>query len=513
MKMMHKPFSQPQTQSKLGIIFIFLGQSVKFVRIFGAAVIYFFLKGFEANSELVSIALSVLIGVLLLLLGFSYLSFQRFRFYIDYDNREFILQKGVFNTEVISLPFSKIQQVYFRRSLLQRLIGVYSVILDTAGSSAQEINIKALSESEAKDLQQILMEEVTAQKQQETNDVEATADHKSGEDSVAVHKLSVLALLKLGLTSNYFRGVWLILIFLGSLYQQFGEFQLIEESQYREGIRGYFEAYSKPVELLVLTALVFVAMFILGIFISSIEIFIKYFDLTLKQTKDSLELEMGLKTNTKVSLKPRRVQLMRIVTNPVQKRLNLNEAQIAIASSRDDLQKSQISIPGMERMQLERVKKFLFTYRMRPGRVFKPAYILYLRLIIIAGLPLVLTAIVGSVVVPNYMVEIGLVLLVIYAGLVVPYQFFWYKALSLEITPEFVIKRKGVWTQKTEILELYKLQSVSVTQPFWYKRRGLYNYTFHTAGGDISFPVTTSKMQRYINYALYRVEIDKKAWM
>ena len=510
---MPKAFSQPQTQSKLGIVFIFLGQSVKFVRIFGAASIYFILKGFEADARLVTIALSILFGVLLLLLGFSYVSFQRFRFHIDYSNREFILQKGVFNTEVVSLPFSKIQQVNFKRSLLQRLIGVYSVILDTAGSSAREINIKALSESEARDLQKILMEEVAAEKQEETTVLESAQKQNSREDAVAVHKLSVISLLKLGLTSNYFRGVWLILIFLGSIYQQFGDFQLIEDSQYQEGIRGYLEAYSKPVELLVLTALVFVGVFLLGILISSIEIFIKYFDLTLKQTKDSLELEMGLKTNTKISLKPRRVQLMRIVTNPVQKRLDLNEAQIAIASSRDDLQKSQISIPGMQRMQLERVKKFLFTYRMRPGRIFKPAYILYLRLIITAGIPLLLTAIVGSVVVPDYMVEIGMVLVVIYGGLVLPYQFFWYRALSLEITPEFVIKRKGVWTQKTEILELYKLQSITVSQPIWYKNRGLYNYTFHTAGGDVSFPVTTSKMQRYINYALYRVEIDKKAWM
>ena len=510
---MPKAFSQPQTQSKLGIVFIFLGQSVKFVRIFGAASIYFILKGFEADARLVTIALSILFGVLLLLLGFSYVSFQRFRFHIDYSNREFILQKGVFNTEVVSLPFSKIQQVNLKRSLLQRLIGVYSVILDTAGSSAREINIKALSESEARDLQKILMEEVAAEKQEETTVLESAQKQNSREDAVAVHKLSVISLLKLGLTSNYFRGVWLILIFLGSIYQQFGDFQLIEDSQYQEGIRGYLEAYSKPVELLVLTALVFVGVFLLGILISSIEIFIKYFDLTLKQTKDSLELEMGLKTNTKISLKPRRVQLMRIVTNPVQKRLDLNEAQIAIASSRDDLQKSQISIPGMQRMQLERVKKFLFTYRMRPGRIFKPAYILYLRLIITAGIPLLLTAIVGSVVVPDYMVEIGMVLVVIYGGLVLPYQFFWYRALSLEITPEFVIKRKGVWTQKTEILELYKLQSITVSQTIWYKNRGLYNYTFHTAGGDVSFPVTTSKMQRYINYALYRVEIDKKAWM
>ena len=248
-------------------------------------------------------------------------------------------------------------------------------------------------------------------------------------------------------------------------------------------------------------------------FISCVEIFIKYFDLKLTQTNESLELEMGLKTNTKVSLKPRRVQLMRVITNPIQKRLNLSEAQVALASSQDDLNKSKISIPGLERKHVEQVKRFLFSHQMRPGRIFKPAFILYIRLLIIAGLPLVLTAIVASILVPNYMVEILSILFIIFGMLIIPYQYYWYKALSLEITPEFVIMRKGVWNQKTEIIELFKLQSVTVSQPIWYKKRNLYNYTFHTAGGDISFPVTTHQLQRYINYALFRVEVAQKPWM
>ena len=508
---MSKPFSEPQVQSKLGVVFIFLAQAYKFIRIFGAAIVYFLLKGTDAPYINELIAGGVIF--LLLILGFSILSFFRFKFHVDYTNSEFVLQKGVFQTALITIPFSKIQQVYFKRSLLQRVIGVYSVILDTAGSSTQEINIKALSETEAKALQKILMRAVQSEQNEEPDTRPGAPAADALKDTVWTHKLSIFTLFKLGLTSNYFRGVWLILIFLITIYQQLGDFHLVEEEQYREGLQGYFEAYSKPFELFMLTAFVFVGVFVLGIIISSLEIFIKYFDLTLKQTRNSLELEMGLKTNTKISLKPRRVQLMRVVTNPVQKRLNLNEAEIAIASSQDDLQKTKISIPGLQRTQLERVKNFLFTHRMVPGRVFKPAYIFYLRLIVFAGMPLLLTGIVASIMVPNYMLEISLVLGGIYAGLVLPYQFFWYRALSLEITPEFVIKRKGVWTQKTEIIELYKLQAVSVDQPIWYKKRGLFNYTFHTAGGDISFPITTAKMQRYINYALYRVEIDKKAWM
>ena len=111
------------------------------------------------------------------------------------------------------------------------------------------------------------------------------------------------------------------------------------------------------------------------------------------------------------------------------------------------------------------------------------------------------------------MVEILSILFIIFGMLIIPYQYYWYKALSLEVTPEFVIMRKGVWNQKTEIIELFKLQSVTVSQPIWYKKLNMYNYTLHTAGGDISFPVTTHQLQRYINYALFRVEVAQKPWM
>ncbi|RXG28853.1 PH domain-containing protein [Leeuwenhoekiella palythoae] len=512
---MSKPFETPQLQSKLGILFIFLSQAYKFLRAFGAAFLYFLIKGFPSEVVLpISIGLVVL---LLAILGYSVLSYKKFRFYIDYKNAEFILEQGVFATKVTSIPFSKIQQVYFKRSLLQRVIGVNSVVVDSAGSSAQEIDIKALSDEDGKELQQILMqavkEEIGTSEASEPNESQPENTASKQPEALWTHRLSPLALLKLGITSNYFRGVWLILLFVGSLYQQLGDFELLQDDQYTEGIKGYFDAYSKPIELFLLTALVFVGVFILGMLISCIEIFIKYFDLNLKQTKESLELAMGLKTNTKVSLKPRRVQLMRVVTNPIQKRLNLNEAQIAIASSQDDLNKAKITIPGLERAQVEKVKRFLFSHQMRPGRIFKPAFILYVRLLIIAGLPLLLTALVASFLVPNYMTEILSILFIIFGMLIIPYQYYWYKALALEITPEFVILRKGVWNQKTEIIELFKLQSVTVSQPVWYKKRDLYNYTFHTAGGDLSFPVTSAEAQRYINYALYRVEVSREAWM
>ncbi|WP_028375020.1 PH domain-containing protein [Leeuwenhoekiella sp. MAR_2009_132] len=508
---MSKLYSIPQTQSKLGVILIFLSQFYKFLRAFGAALIYFFVKGI--NSEILN---NVLLGTgffIILLLIYSVIAFLRFKFHINYANSEFVLEKGVFNTEKVNVPFNKIQQVYFKRSLLQRAIGVYSLVLDTAGSSGKEISIKALREADAKKLQQVLIDVAKVEEDAPaTNDV-LIKEFVSNPSNAWEHKLSPATLIKLGLTSNYFRGVWLILIFVVTIYQQLGDFEFIQSDMYTDSVQGYLEAYSRPIELFILTAIVFTVIFLLGLLISCIEIFIKYFDLKLQQTNDSLELEMGLKTNTKTSLKPRRVQLLRVITNPIQKRLNLHEVQIAIASSQNDLTKTKIQIPGLERIQVEKVKKFLFTYKVKPGNLFKPAVYLYFRLIILAALPLLLTGVVASFLVPNYLIEVTSILSIIYVGIVIPYQYFWYRALSLEITPEFVIIKKGVWNQKVEIIELFKLQAITVNQPLWYKKRKLYNYIFHTAGGDLSFPLTSELVQKQINYALFRVEIDHQPWM
>ncbi|MFD2433194.1 PH domain-containing protein [Mesonia maritima] len=74
-------------------------------------------------------------------------------------------------------------------------------------------------------------------------------------------------------------------------------------------------------------------------------------------------------------------------------------------------------------------------------------------------------------------------------------------------------KKSGVWNQTIERLELYKLQSVTVKQPFWYKKRDLYNVVFHTAGGDLAYRALPAEILKEMNYSLYKIETSTKAWM
>ena len=113
-------FYKPQRQSVVGIFLIFSTALFQLIRNFWVVGVYFFVRAISEEIILYSILGFVLI--LLLTLIYSVLSYLRFRFYIDENKEEFVLEKGVISSEVVSIPYNKIQQVNIKRNLLQRLI-------------------------------------------------------------------------------------------------------------------------------------------------------------------------------------------------------------------------------------------------------------------------------------------------------------------------------------------------------------------------------------------------------
>src|SRR5690606_8941214 len=160
-------FTKPQRQSVIGILLIFSTALFHLLRNFWVLGVYLFVG--EINQEILLWSLVGFFVVIILTLIYSIFSFLRFRFYIDEEKREFVLEKGVFSSEVVSIPFHKIHQVNFKRNLLQRLLGVYSVAIDTAGSKDKEVEIKALSKLQAENLAETLME--VAAKETSTTEV------------------------------------------------------------------------------------------------------------------------------------------------------------------------------------------------------------------------------------------------------------------------------------------------------------------------------------------------------
>lgn len=499
-----KAFSIPQRQSLSGVILIFFSTLLKILRGFWVVAVYLLI-----NTPSGPVLFYSLLGFgvfVLLIFVYSFLYYQNFLFHIDYENEEFRLQKGVISTENIAVPFDKIQQVYFKRSILQRLIGVYSVTVDTAGSKEDEVSISAISKEDADQLLTIL---TRAKEEIAAPGTDAEVSKSPEAEELWTHKLDILTLLKIGISTNYLRGFALVLAFFTTIYNELNTFF----EDYAEELGEYYERVPGPADSISFFLILLIFLLFISILITVLEVFIKYFNLKLIQTRKNLELEMGLNTNTKVSLQPRRVQLMQILTNPVQKRMNLYEARIALASSENALQKKKIKIPGLEKNTVEKVKSFLFgdvisgfEESFRPHKIilFRRAFLVLIP-IILSYLLLLWSPVIGF---DSWLILAGTFLIL---GAI--YQVLWYRSLRLIFTEDFLHKKQAVWNKREDIFEMHKMQGVTIKQPIWYKRRNLVNVNFHTAGGDISFKAVNKKILPFINYILYKVESSGRKWM
>ncbi len=491
-------FYKPHRQSKAGVILVFGNSLYQLVKNLWFLGIYFFMK--EQTPQTIMLSIVGALILLVLALGYSILYYLKFTFFIDPEREEFVLQKGVLSSETISLPFDKIQRVNFKRNLLQRIIGVYSILIDTAGSKEEEVEIKALSKAKAEELSEILMNHTETE---DKVDQKISQDKKEEAALNWQYSLNIFQLLKLGLSSNYIRGLLLLMTFYLTLKDQLFLEQFFPSEM--DVVRNNDFGITPWTILLLLLAVVIVTV---------ADTFIKYFKLNLIKTDLGLQVEMGLRKNKKVSLKGKRVQSMEISSNPIQKRLDLNKVKILLATSADNPGKSVITIPGISQTIVSRIKHYIYKDQIR--RIFQivPNRIFLFRKIIRGLFPLVLIPFIIGYYDLNFRLEWIIMGIAGYLILLGGYQFLFFRSLKLSISKEIIVKYSGVWRRKKQYLEMWKLQSVSISQPLWYEKQGLADLIFHSAGGDISFEVIDKNQAEILmDYLLFKIESSSGEWM
>lgn len=497
-------FSKPQRQSKLGLVLIFATSLFHLIRNLWVVVVYFFFKDFDIQT-LVTVTIGV-VAVLFLTLGYSIVYFLKFKFHIDEKNEEFILEKGVFSSDVINIPFNKIQQVNFKRNILQRIVGVYSVMIETAGSHDKEVEIKALSKEKADVLAgrlMLLKKKVQTKEPEEHVISEGIVQEKDITVPEWEHKVSVATLVKLGLTSNYLRGLGILVAFYFTLREQF----MLEDTLPGE--------MSKPPDFAQnVTFLMVILFLVVGMIVTVAKTVVEYYGLHVEKFNDSLQVEMGLRNNIRVNIRANRVQMMQILVNPIQQWLDLYKLKISLASSENDLEKNQIKIPGLPMQVVEQVKQYFYDTTLPERHVILPNKLLILRRIMRSTIPLL----VGLIIAYFYRDYLNLSYILIVAGIFLVlssvYQFYYVKNLKLFFSEGFLIKKSGVWIRNTQILEMFRLQAVSMHRPIWYRHSELTNLVFHSAGGDISFPIVDeNEVKPLVNYLLYKIESTERPWM
>jgi len=497
--MIKSEFSTPQRQSKTGLLVLFANTVFEFLKAMWILLVVFFLRG-KTMDVFWGIG-----GILLVLLGFgvySYLKYRTFTFYIDEEQNEFIVQHGILNKTKTVIQLHKIQQVNLKQNIIHRIVNVYQVNIDSAGSEEKEAVINAVSKEVAMALKAKLLDNERVEVVDNSVEVEKEIEDKP------FLKIDLISLLKVGITSNYAKSIGLLLTFFFTIYENLnhaGADEFIDGSKVEDFIQSNTEVYS----ILLATALLFTIIFIINI----VRTLAKYYGFKIAKHKGSLIMSYGLIATQSTILKPEKVQIVKITRNFFQKKLKILEIKIKQTINDDSKQdKSTIEIPGCNEIERDEILQLIFNEIPEKGEKLKPNIRkLLFSIFILIVLPLTAYLLIGNWFV-NSIFEYKSIAIV-YTVFVLIGLLFGFKNNSLFINNRHIIMQSGAWDVDNEIIKIEKIQAITTSQLFWHKSLNIGSLTIHTAGGNISFQLGKfDKINQYINLWLYQIEKNESNW-
>lgn len=500
---MKSNFSQPQRQSPIGVMIMFFDTIQQYARGLWPLVVIGILKFDEVNKLIFFLsvpAILILIGVI------AYLKFLNFTFFINTENDEFVVTEGIFNKTRTTIQLRKIQQVNIKQSLLQRIIGVHALDVDTAGSNDKEVSIKAISHDLALELKAKLLDN--------TKNTIASESNENIENPISTTAkpfiyISLISLLKVGITSNYIRSLGLLLAFFVTMYDNIVRFSnngFIDEDK----ITSYFDT-----GLLMRFIGVLIVLFLCAVLlINVVRTIIKFYNYKIARQSGSLLLSFGLFNTKSTILKPEKVQIVSVTQNYFQKKFNILELKIKQATSGEkEGRKQAIEIPGCNKDEKNDILNLLFGEIPEKGLTLKPnfrklGFAIFLSIIVPLGVFYTIAFKTNlNLLEYNYIV----VFYVIFIGLL---QYFAFRNNRLFVNERFIIKQSGAWDIENEIIEPHKIQAITTSQLFWHKSIDIGSITLHTAGGNVRFQLGEyTKIKQYINQWLYEIETSDSNWM
>ncbi|MGF1923118.1 MAG: PH domain-containing protein [Bacteroidia bacterium] len=500
--MMNNDFSTPQRQSIAGVLIMAANYLYQIVKASIIPIVLLLIK-FE-REKLIYIFLGAAILSFVTLI-FSYLSFRKFTFHLDRGKQEFIINKGIFNRTLLTIQLDKIQQVNINQSFLQKLIGVYTLQIDTPGGDSNEVSIKAIDEKVALSLKEHLLNGRNAVDEQ--NIKEQTQNRNS------VLKLSAITLLKVGLTSNYGSSLLVLMGFMYAIFHNAKDLLRAFDTD-----NGQVEAAIKTGVSLLSVGILVVIFLVVMLILNIVRTFVIHFGFEITKHKLSLLLSSGLfaKKNTLVS--PNKVQTTTYSQNYFQKKLGIINFSLKQADSGEPKRdtsnphRSALHIPGCNAAEKDELLVMILGEVPESGVPIGPNYrFLNLPFFFLTILPVCVFYAFWfnfEVLKPYYPLSI------VYFVMTATMIFFSFKHHRLIVNQDFIIKKSGVWDISHEIVEPRKIQMITTFQYPWHKSADVGHVNLHTAAGIIQFKYGNyTQIKQLANYWLYQVESGSEEWM
>lgn len=488
--------SEPQRQSVVGIGVIFFQKVRRMINIIlSIVVVQFGVKADITSFWFSGTVIALFIGLLVI----AILTYRNFYFYTL--GEAFIIEKGVFGREKINVPFERIQTVNINQNLIQRLLGVVGLKIDTAGSSVKELEIAALPKSLARHIQSFLMEN----RLQEMAMKDSSEEVKEvREEQKALMELQLIDLIKIGLTENHLRTAGFLFAIINGYYWQFQDYFSSYTDELFNDEATWLSYWTLTLPLIVIATF-------LGIgILSVVQSILRFYGLRFFCDKEGVKLESGLLKRAEYQIPENKIQLIKWSTNPLRKLAGYKTVHVKQASSIQLNDKSSVMIPACKEEQLERVLSNFFPHKdTSKYALYKSNRWFQVQLVILfALLPAALFCGLGFLEYPFF------ILAFMWLAISVPLCLKYGRSMRLHGNEEVLQLEKGWLFPQKVYINYYKLQTIEFKQNIIQKRRGLAHLVLHTAAGSHKmWQMEVEEAMQVYNFGLYKIETAQKSWM
>lgn len=506
----HFNFSEPQKLDKKAFFLILTKTLWTIIKSFGPIALIFLVKGMpEKNNYLIYAFLALILFVAGIKLFVDYYFFT-----YQIVNDELIIKEGWLTKSTTVVKFDKIHEVNLSQKFIHKLIGLYFVGIDSAGSSKTEISINGISHQKALALKEILTNEiidgsVLAQDLLMNFVEQGNGKQKEMEFSSRTIKISISSLVKIGITRNYIQTFGILLAF---------SFQIIDQIQdlfYDKDENSVYEEISKVSSekyLGILGVVIVLGVILIVITFNLVRTIITYYNYQLQLKNGQISASYGLTDSHLISVPSNKVQLFTYQQNYFQRIMNLFEIKIKqVDSSEDDKRKKGLLIPGANFQELNEIFEIVYRKKIEKSDFYmKPSLRKLLVKLIFLSIPFILGifllyyfeqwvysfVLIGIFVLISFLLTIG------------------FRNEKLFIHEDALILEKGIWDISTSYLHISKIQQFSLEQSYFQEKKQLGSLTLHTAGGAITLSYYAfSDIKHLANKWTFQIEKNKYSWM
>lgn len=487
-------WSIPQRQAKAGLLIIIYKSAITLIKIWWPLLAVLLFRENKKGIDTLEIALIALPAFTLII---SLINYFYFRFHIAGD--ELIIRKGFIIKKTITIPLYKIQAVHIEQSLLHQVANVAKVKIDTAGSEKTEAVIDAITVQKAEQLKEFLLQEKSLSVNEEATTPPAR--------DMPVMRLSLIDLLKLGLSANHIQAFFIVLAFSISLLQN------LEEVFGDRVIRAVRDSSSAVGVSFASVSLVAAFVLIISVVVSMMRIFLNYFDFQLSESAQGFKIKAGL-INTRQNLVPfSKIQYISWEANWIRRKIGLYNMEFhQVMSDNQRNKKQRVKVPLT---QFTYVDKLLTHYHGLVQPTAQADYRIHTsytfrRTLLFGILPVALLLTVLLLINWNP----WLFLLLGWIPIIALHAFVFRRNFRLYVAPDALQVNSGIWGRRTQIIRWYKTQQVFLEQSIYQRKKELATLYLSTAGGTITIPYISLKLAQQIqDYTLYEVERTERAWM